>query len=148
MQQEQTNATKWIAGGALFLLATAIGHLFFVDISLRYFLGSYVTTQPVDVLSEMSAASIDWGVFGSNNLFHIFTGLSIWLSISTAALALWSVADRTMPSRRFTASLVCSIAAGSFTVIAYICFILPPFLGGLGATICYARGCYLDYRDR
>lgn len=124
--------------GALFLIATAVGHLFFVDISLRYFTDSIVVVEPVDILSTMSDGSFDWGMFGQNSIYRVVFGFSFWLAVSLVAIALLSLTVAKHEHAIRDVSLICAVASMLFTIVAFFSFIIPPTLGGLGATFCYS----------
>ena len=134
----------WIRLGSAFLLTTAVGHLFFVEFAPRYFLGSLVVLEPPDLLERFAAASYDWGIFGSTSGLRAVTGFSVWVSVSLGMTALWALWSLDSHRERKTASAFGATVSIFFGLVAAICFILPPVLGGLGGTICYTRAFWLE----
>jgi|GEM_PF-2802579 len=135
---------RWALLGSLTLLLGALGHLLIVDLSLILFKADFVRQNPEAFTDQMSFALVDWGWMGNNKMLNIFSGFSLWVPISLTVIALYNlVIFRHLPPghplRRISLvlGLITSIV---FLVIAILCFMYPPVLGGILAVLFFALG--------
>lgn len=135
---------QWSRIASYTLILGAIGHFLIVDLPLMILESSSVRWVPYSLVSQLKATVIDWGLLGRNHAFHIFEGFSIWVVVSLIMIGLYnlSVFRHLPPGHTLRLqSLVLGLSVSViFLIVAIVCFIHPPVIGGALAVAFFGLG--------
>ncbi len=129
----------WALRGSYMLILGGIGHFAIVDMPLMIFEASFIRWIPSSLVGPMKETVVDWGILGSNYAFAIFEGFSLWVVISLFMIALYnsSIFLYVEAGHRLRLiSLRLGLSASVlFLIVAVLCFIYPPVVGGVFAVV-------------
>jgi hypothetical protein len=132
---------KWSTCGSLVLMLGGLGHFVIVDLSALQLQAAYVQWSPASPIAQLKQTVVDWGWLGSSNAFLIFSGFSVWITLSMILLGTYNlVIFRHLPRGHRLRKLslkICLIVAVIFLTLASICFIYAPVAGAAIAVLLF-----------
>jgi hypothetical protein len=133
------------------LMLGGIGHFIIVDLSALMFRAGYVHWTPASPIDQLKNTTADWGALGSSNAFLIFSGFSIWITISMIILGTYNILIFSQlkaghPLRMFSLKL-CLIVSFVFLILAGICFIYAPVIGAALAILLFVTAIRKEKRS-
>jgi hypothetical protein len=123
------------------LMLGGIGHFIVVDLSALMMEAGYVHWQPSSLINELKATTVDWGVLGNSNAYLIFSGFSIWVTLSMIILGAYNllIFSQLPPGHKLRklSLRMCLVVSFVFLVLAGICFIYAPVIGAALAVLLF-----------
>jgi hypothetical protein len=127
---------RFFRAGAATWIAIAVGHTLLVDVLTLHGRTRAPTFSPEsDFLSKMDHEVVSWGFLGSNNVFRVVAGFSLWLALSLALLGLTFLQLSRQEGVRLQPFIrIGSMTSALFFGLSLACFIWPPMLASGTAT--------------
>ena len=120
-------------------IAIALGHFVLVDVLTLYTRSAGgATFSTPGILDTMGHTASDFGGLGKTTAYRATAGFSVWVALSLAFLGatyLLLARQRTIATRPF--AWLGALVSLAFAIVAYTCFIVPPFAAAIVATILF-----------
>lgn len=133
----------------LTLIVGGISHFIVVDMAVLHLRASFITWDPVSLIDQLHATTIDMAAIGSNNAYRIVAGMSLWMTLSLVFIGVYNlIVLTTLPAGhrlRRSVLILSLVVAISFFAIATACFIYAAALGGLLAAVLFGAGVRKEY---
>lgn len=142
----------WGILGTITLFLGGLGHFIVVDLSAIYLETKYVHWNPHPLIGVLKTTAVTFDLFGGNNAFYIFSGFSIWVTISLILFGFFNVIilrnlrpGEALRQKFMYMNLVVAVA---FSAVAVICYIPAAALGGIIAVLCFGMASLNERRLR